>query len=172
MDGDTKRLIKTLVLLILGIPYTFLVLILGLAFITHTFGNPEFDTTPVSYVGFAVLAATSNICFSWARTTNTNSKLFQKIRYAGELGFFSTIIFLLAALLKYFAVNFYHYNKPDPDNDLVPTVKVIYIVLFLSAYIIACICFAFILRILINKLTQTKFPMIHRTDNFDDTPPE
>jgi len=173
MHNEAARLFKQGILIFIYTMYCLLVGVLGLAFINLTFGNPKNDTTPVSYVGFAVLAATANICFSWARTTNSNSNLFKNIRYCGELSFLSTVLFLLAAIMKYFAVNYNQYDKkPDPNNDLLPTLKIFSATLFIVAYLVACVCFAFIVRILAHRFAKTKLPFVNTSDSFNDTPPK
>lgn len=84
--------------------YLLFTICLGLALFLIRFENQKDDTSFLTAFGFAILATTTNICFSWARTTNQNSNLFKTIRYAGEIGFISTILFLLASIAKYFTI--------------------------------------------------------------------
>jgi hypothetical protein len=173
MNQEWKSFFQTLWYAFIGISYLIAIVSLGLTFTLIIFASPKHDTTSVTNILFAILAVTANVCFSWARTVNTNSRLFKTIRYTGELGLLSAILFLLASMMKYFTLNL---GTPgvmstSPPQSMVLSFNIVYAIFFVAAYILATFAFGFILRILVPRFLQTKPPFAKNPNSLDDTPP-
>ncbi|MET3611563.1 hypothetical protein [Mucilaginibacter rubeus] len=74
--------------------------------------NSEYDTISISNVGFVVLLALSNSCFSWARSLDDPKykDLIERINDKAINGIIAAVCFMLGSLFKYLAI---HLGKKD-----------------------------------------------------------
>lgn len=133
------------------------VFILGIQVMKSTFANPNIDTTALTNYGFALLAASASICFSWYRTLDEAEfkELKKDVRTCGERGFMSAIFFLLASFFKYCELHQQEFpSKSSFIQSLIVFCQVNYAFMFLCAFAFGVhfllISFAILLRNFIN----------------------
>lgn len=111
--GALKSLIWTLVKGLLVLLLTLCGTLGCLILFLYAFINDKIDTTSVSNVGFLMLIAIANICFTWARSFEKESLKLSKdlLNANGGLAIITAIFFLFGSLFKYI------YTKTE-SNDM------------------------------------------------------
>ncbi len=88
-----------------SVVYSFLIMLL--IFGVYLFGDififHREKSIPLTYYGFAIFAALSNICFSYSRNCDSKEQIF--LTGIGERFLFSSIVFLIGSILNYININ-------------------------------------------------------------------
>jgi hypothetical protein len=79
------------ILAVVGIYFAFKILI-----------NPLVDTVSITNYAFAIVIALSSVSFSYEKTYKGETVGKEKLRYCGERFLHSSILFLIASVIKYF----------------------------------------------------------------------
>ncbi|WP_345213808.1 hypothetical protein [Mucilaginibacter gynuensis] len=70
---------------------------LGLALL-----NREFDSTPISNIGFVVMIGLSSVTFTWAKTFETKTpSIFESLNRDAAGGIIAALCFIIGSLFKY-----------------------------------------------------------------------
>jgi hypothetical protein len=88
------------VILVVGVSFSTMLL-----FVIHVLNDYKTDTTPISNLGFAVLAALASLSFNWAKSFDSSideeRQIIKHLNRAGSRAIFSSICFITASLSKY-----------------------------------------------------------------------
>ena len=79
-----------------------LLAVIGLYFTFKLLANPLVDTVNITNYAFAIVAALSSLAFSYEKTFKGEQK--DKLRYCGERFLHSSILFIIASVIKYFLI--------------------------------------------------------------------
>jgi hypothetical protein len=89
-----------------------------LILVSRVLADTKIDTTPISNIGFAVLAAIASLCFNWAKTFDNNDKkeieIIKKLNRAGAKSIFASICFMSASLSKYVFIKYDKFKEALP----------------------------------------------------------
>jgi hypothetical protein len=83
--------------------YCLYLLVLGYAI--KMLNAPKEDALKFLNYSFAFVVALSGLCFAWSACLNAEDKKKDKVTYSGERFFHSSILLLVATLLKFLVVN-------------------------------------------------------------------
>lgn len=118
-------------ILFAGVACAFLLLNGSIVFKTASISNA--DLLVLTRNAFALLLAFATVCFSWSRTLiEEHREQALKITRLGEASFFIAILFLVAAILKYYQVQSSNGNNLY-TAFLMGIVNVVFPVIFFSA---------------------------------------
>lgn len=148
---------QTVIKIFFGILLLFIFLAGGF-FIVFTVGKSSYDSTPITYAGFAIFAGCASVSFAWARNLEDRRDI-DRINRHGEGLFLSALCFVMASLLKYILKNkekIINDHIIDYVNFIFPIINIVGAIMFFLAYLNAWGSILGLLRILFRKSLTKK----------------
>jgi hypothetical protein len=131
-------------------------LLFGLYIVYDLFITRKQDTIILTYYGFAVFAALSNICFSYCRTFDNASNDQIYLQNIGEKFLFSSIGFLIGSVLNYTNVNSTKFFKEPLATVFLYMSEFVGSIFFVSSFFFAVFAVHSLLDHLYEKLHLNK----------------